>query len=77
QLLWGQSRPELEAKAVAIGETTVLFDAGKAWPISLPGASEVEASHGAGDGAILAPRPGLVIAVDVAEGDRVAKGARL
>ncbi|MBY5803794.1 biotin carboxylase N-terminal domain-containing protein [Rhizobium ruizarguesonis] len=77
QLLWGQSRPELEANAVTIGETTVLFDAGNAWPISLPVASEVEASHGAGDGAILSPMPGLVISVDVAEGDRVAKGARL
>jgi 3-methylcrotonyl-CoA carboxylase alpha subunit len=32
---------------------------------------------GAGDGAILAPMPGRVIAVDVAGGDRVAKGARL
>ncbi len=31
----------------------------------------------AGDGAILAPMPGKVIAVDVAAGDRVAKGQRL
>ncbi|TAU38803.1 ATP-grasp domain-containing protein (plasmid) [Rhizobium ruizarguesonis] len=77
QLLWGQSRPELEANAVTIGETTVLFDAGNAWPISLPVASEVEASQGAADGAILSPMPGLVISVDVAEGDRVAKGDRL
>ncbi|TCA34230.1 acetyl/propionyl/methylcrotonyl-CoA carboxylase subunit alpha [Rhizobium leguminosarum bv. viciae] len=77
QLLWGQSRPELEANAATIGETTVLFDAGNAWPISLPVASEVEASQGAGDGAILSPMPGLVISVDVAEGDRVAKGDRL
>lgn len=73
-LLWGQSRPNLEAKTVTIGETTVLFDAGNAWPISLPVASEVEASQGAGDGAILSPMPGLVISVDVAEGDRVARG---
>ncbi|NKL29905.1 ATP-grasp domain-containing protein [Rhizobium leguminosarum bv. viciae] len=77
QLLWGQSRPELEANAFTVGETTVLFDAGNAWPISLPVASEVEASQGAGDGAILSPMPGLVISVDVAEGDRVAKGDRL
>lgn len=58
-LHWGQSRPELEANTVAIGETTVLFDAGSAWPISLPVASEVEASQGAGDGAILSPMPGI------------------
>ncbi|MGR9153694.1 acetyl/propionyl/methylcrotonyl-CoA carboxylase subunit alpha (plasmid) [Rhizobium leguminosarum] len=76
-LHWGQSRRELEAKIVTIGETTVLFDAGNAWPIRLPVASEVEASQGAGDGAILSPMPGLVISVDVAEGDRVAKGDRL
>ncbi len=76
-LHWGQSRRELEAKTVTIGETTVLFDAGNAWPIRLPVASEVEASQGAGDGAILSPMPGLVISVDVAEGDRVAKGDRL
>ncbi|WP_163879283.1 acetyl/propionyl/methylcrotonyl-CoA carboxylase subunit alpha [Rhizobium laguerreae] len=76
-LHWGQSRPELEANTVTSGETTVLFEAGNAWPISLPVASEVEASQGAGDGAILSPMPGLVISVDVAEGDRVAKGDRL
>ncbi|MDC9811338.1 acetyl/propionyl/methylcrotonyl-CoA carboxylase subunit alpha [Rhizobium binxianense] len=76
-LHWGQSRRELEANTVMIGETTVLFDAGNAWPISLPVASAVEANHGPGDGAILSPMPGLVISVDVAEGDRVARGDRL
>ncbi|KZS50558.1 acetyl/propionyl/methylcrotonyl-CoA carboxylase subunit alpha [Rhizobium anhuiense] len=76
-LVWGQSRRKPEANIVTIGETTVLFDAGNPWPISLPVASEVEASQGAGDGAILSPMPGLVISVDVAEGDHVAKGDRL
>ncbi|AUW48116.1 acetyl/propionyl/methylcrotonyl-CoA carboxylase subunit alpha [Rhizobium leguminosarum] len=76
-LVWGKARRGLAANTVTIGETTVLFDAGNAWPISLPVASEVEASQGAGDGAILSPMPGLVISVDVAEGDRVAKGDRL
>ncbi|MCH4550065.1 acetyl/propionyl/methylcrotonyl-CoA carboxylase subunit alpha [Rhizobium changzhiense] len=76
-LHWGQSRGEPEANTVTIGEATVLFDAGNAWPISLPVASEVEASQGAGDGAILSPMPGLVISVEVAEGDRVTKGDRL
>jgi 3-methylcrotonyl-CoA carboxylase alpha subunit len=76
-LYWGQARPGLEANIVTIGETTVLFDAGNAWPISLPVASEVEANQGAGDGAILSPMPGLVISVDVSEGDHVAKGDRL
>ncbi|TCU07564.1 biotin-dependent enzyme [Rhizobium sullae] len=76
-LLRGQSGPKLEANAVTIGETTMLFDAGNAWPISLPIANEVEASQSASDGAILSPMPGLVISVDVAEGNRVAKGDRL
>ena len=77
QLHWGRPHQGPDANTVTIGETTVLFDAGNAWPISLPVASEVEASQGAGDGAILSPMPGLVISVDVAEGDRVAKGDRL
>ena len=33
--------------------------------------------HSAADGAILAPMPGKVIALDVAEGDSVAAGQRL
>ncbi|MBB2704082.1 UNVERIFIED_ORG: 3-methylcrotonyl-CoA carboxylase alpha subunit [Rhizobium esperanzae] len=76
-LRWGRARPELEANAVEIDEATVLFDAGNAWPIGLPHAGEVEANHGVGDGAILSPMPGLVISVEVTEGDAVAKGDRL
>ncbi|PDT04164.1 methylcrotonoyl-CoA carboxylase [Rhizobium chutanense] len=76
-LYWGQSRPELEANTVTTGETTVLFDVGNAWPVGLPAASEIEANHGPGDGAILSPMPGLVISVEVAEGDHVTKGDRL
>ncbi len=76
-LHWGRARPDLEANAVEMDEATVLFDAGNAWSIGLPHAGEIEANHGAGDGAILSPMPGLVISVDVAEGDPVAKGDRL
>ncbi|EJC82991.1 acetyl/propionyl-CoA carboxylase, alpha subunit [Rhizobium leguminosarum bv. trifolii WSM2297] len=76
-LHWGRARPDLEANAVEMDETTVLFDAGNAWSIGLPRASEIEANHGVGDGVILSPMPGLVISVDVAEGDPVAKGDRL
>ncbi|WP_064695234.1 acetyl/propionyl/methylcrotonyl-CoA carboxylase subunit alpha [Rhizobium aegyptiacum] len=76
-LHWGRVRPDLEANSVEVDEKTVLFDAGNAWPIGLPHAGEVEASQGSGDGAILSPMPGLVISVDVAEGDTVAKGDRL
>jgi 3-methylcrotonyl-CoA carboxylase alpha subunit len=76
-LYWGRVRPGLETNAVKSGETIVLFDAGNAWPICLPVASEVDAHQGASDGAILSPMPGLIISVDVAEGDHVAKGDRL
>ncbi len=76
-LYWGRVRLGLETNAVKSGETIVLFDAGNAWPICLPVASEVEAHQGASDGAILSPMPGLIISVDVAEGDHVAKGDRL
>ncbi|MBY4610567.1 acetyl/propionyl/methylcrotonyl-CoA carboxylase subunit alpha [Rhizobium sp. 9T] len=76
-LHWGRARTDLEANAVEMDETTVLFDAGNAWSIGLPHAGEVEANHGVGDGAILSPMPGLVISVEVTEGDRVAKGDRL
>ena len=76
-LHWGRARPGLEATTVETDEATVLFDAGNAWSIGLPLASEIEANHGVGDGAILSPMPGLVISVDVAEGDPVAKGDRL
>ncbi len=76
-LYWGHVRSGLDTNTVRFGDTVVLFDSGNAWPIGLPVASEVEAHQGAGDGAILSPMPGLVISVDVAEGDRVAKGDRL
>lgn len=76
-LYWGHVRPGLDTNAVRSGDTVVLFDGGNAWPIGLPVASEVEAHQGAGDGAILSPMPGLVISVDVAEGDHVVKGDRL
>ncbi|MEG8038923.1 biotin carboxylase N-terminal domain-containing protein [Sphingomonas sp. LR60] len=54
----------------------VLFAGGEAWPFGarradhLGGASE-------GDGALLAPMPGRVIAVPVTQGQRVARGERL
>ncbi|MBB3445244.1 3-methylcrotonyl-CoA carboxylase alpha subunit [Rhizobium sp. BK379] len=76
-LYWGHVRSGLDTNAVRFGDTVVLFDGGNVWPICVPVASEVEAHQGAGDGAILSPMPGLVISVDVAEGDRVAKGDRL
>jgi|TARA_R100000501_G_scaffold13151_3_gene24033 3-methylcrotonyl-CoA carboxylase alpha subunit len=63
--------------AAAIGTETVLVTkAGQSFAIGLPRAGE-GAAAGAGDGAILSPMPGKVIAIDVAEGDSVTAGQRL
>lgn len=57
-------------------EATVLAENGGVWRLS---AWRVDAVHGAaaGDGAIIAPMPGKVIAVDVAPGQTVTRGQRL
>ncbi|WP_336490700.1 biotin carboxylase N-terminal domain-containing protein [Methylobacterium nigriterrae] len=55
----------------------VLFLDGVAWDFGPPRADRVSGSGQAGDGAILAPMPGRVIAVAVEEGGRVTKGQRL
>jgi 3-methylcrotonyl-CoA carboxylase alpha subunit len=56
--------------------TILLFKEGAAYSASFASNRISQASLTA-DGAILAPMPGKVIAVDVAEGDAVAKGQRL
>jgi 3-methylcrotonyl-CoA carboxylase alpha subunit len=56
--------------------STVISQNGQSWRLSLWRA-KAEASASAADGAILAPMPGKVIAVDVAEGETVSKGQRL
>jgi 3-methylcrotonyl-CoA carboxylase alpha subunit len=63
------------ANVVDFGDTMVVFDEGEAWPFT---ARTGGGSGGAvSDGALLAPMPGKVIAVDVAQGDTVEKGQRL
>ncbi len=54
---------------------TVVFADGQGFEFALE--SRGSGAAAAGSGAILAPMPGKVIAVDVAEGDRVAAGQRL
>jgi 3-methylcrotonyl-CoA carboxylase alpha subunit len=53
----------------------VVFDEGEALGVR----TRTDGSHGAsaGDGAILSPMPGRIIAIDVAEGQTVAKGQKL
>ncbi|MFN4205251.1 MAG: acetyl/propionyl/methylcrotonyl-CoA carboxylase subunit alpha [Agrobacterium albertimagni] len=55
----------------------VVFLDGEAWEIGLPRAGQSGHGTGAGDGAIMAPMPGIVIAVSVAEGDTVRRGQPL
>jgi len=63
-------------QVVTLGFEHVLFLDGEAWPFGAPRAGH--AGGGAmGDGAILSPMPGRVIAVAVAQGDAVTKGQRL
>ena len=55
----------------------VLFLDGAAWRFGLPRADRIASESAAGNGALLAPMPGQVIAVHVAVGDKVTKGQRL
>jgi 3-methylcrotonyl-CoA carboxylase alpha subunit len=54
----------------------VLFHAGEAWPFGPPKADHVTGG-GAGDGSLLAPMPGRVIAVETTAGAQVRQGERL
>jgi 3-methylcrotonyl-CoA carboxylase alpha subunit len=65
---------EIEADA-PVGDVLV-FDSGFARRYTLERA-EGSGHHGAHDGDILSPMPGKIIAVEVAAGDRVAKGQKL
>lgn len=58
------------------GERVIFLD-GEAWPFGQPMAGHAGGGGGVSDGALLAPMPGRVIAVDVAQGQSVAKGQRL
>jgi 3-methylcrotonyl-CoA carboxylase alpha subunit len=54
----------------------LISEGGQTWEVTRWRVDGI-AAGGAGDGAILAPMPGRVIAVDVAAGDRVVKGQKL
>ncbi|SDS44055.1 acetyl/propionyl/methylcrotonyl-CoA carboxylase subunit alpha [Erythrobacter sp. HL-111] len=58
-----------------IGETIVVFNEGSAFDFALAARGTSQAS--AANGAIIAPMPGKVIAVDVSEGQTVTAGQRL
>jgi 3-methylcrotonyl-CoA carboxylase alpha subunit len=54
----------------------LVAEAGSVWQLS-PWRAQGGATGSAGDGAILSPMPGKIIAVDVAAGDAVTKGQKL
>ena len=54
----------------------LVAEGGSVWQLA-PWRSDASAGGAAGDGAILSPMPGKVIAVDVAAGDKVTKGQKL
>ncbi|ABQ68522.1 Carbamoyl-phosphate synthase L chain, ATP-binding [Rhizorhabdus wittichii RW1] len=64
-------------KLRAVGGETLLFLDGEAWPVEAPRADHAGGGGAVSDGALLAPMPGKVIAVEVAEGDAVTKGQKL
>ncbi len=55
----------------------VVFIDGEAWPFGPPRADHAAGEQNMADGAVIAPMPGTVIAVSVAEGDRVLRGQPL
>jgi 3-methylcrotonyl-CoA carboxylase alpha subunit len=59
-----------------LGHERVLFADGEAFPFAAPVAGQGGGAS-AGDGAILSPMPGRIVAVEVAAGDRVTAGQRL
>jgi len=65
-----------EGAATTHGASWVVFTEGQAFAFTLGGASR-DAAAGAGDGSLVSPMPGRVIAVDAREGDAVAKGQKL
>jgi 3-methylcrotonyl-CoA carboxylase alpha subunit len=69
---------ELDAAASsAVTSGGVVFLGGEAWPFGLRRADHAGGGAAAGDGAILAPMPGRIVSVAVAQGATVTKGQRL
>jgi len=68
--------PKTGGDVAELDEGRVLFTAGEAWLFSAP-ALDAMGGDALSDGALVAPMPGRIIAVDVAEGATVAKGQRL
>jgi len=64
------------AREACIGDRRILFLNGEAWEFAAPRSGD-GGGAAAGDGSIVAPMPGRVVSVDIAEGEAVTKGQRL
>lgn len=62
--------------ATKTAHSTLVSEAGQTWCLT-PWRHEAERGGGGGDGAILSPMPGRIIAVDVKQGEQVTKGQKL
>jgi 3-methylcrotonyl-CoA carboxylase alpha subunit len=71
--------PSPYADYVVVGDEQLVFFRGQAWVIGEPDTNRARTgtSHGLHDGEIEAPMPGKVTAVEVSQGEKVAKGQRL
>jgi 3-methylcrotonyl-CoA carboxylase alpha subunit len=72
----GDDQDIAEVSGFTDDQRVVVFDAGQAFEFSLA-ARGTGTSHGIHDGEIEAPMPGKVTAVEVTQGEKVAKGQRL
>ncbi len=71
------AEPPAPASLYDSGAERVLFAAGTGWAFGPPTAGHGGGSGGTGDGSLLAPMPGRIIAVDVVAGQAVSKGQKL
>ncbi|MCP3734958.1 ATP-grasp domain-containing protein [Sphingomonas sp. RP10(2022)] len=71
-----EAKADPRARAARIGDQRLLFVDGEAWLFAAP-RSGADGGAAAGDGSIVAPMPGRIVSVDVADGDTVTRGQRL
>jgi 3-methylcrotonyl-CoA carboxylase alpha subunit len=71
----GGTNYEVSTGSMLSGSEAVFFEAGAAFRFTR--FADVSQGGGAADGTLLSPMPGRVISVEVAQGDKVAKGQKL
>jgi 3-methylcrotonyl-CoA carboxylase alpha subunit len=68
---------DVAGMATPEGESLLVFSEGQAFAFTLPGVGGGAGGGAAGSGDLISPMPGRVIAVEVRQGDKVAKGQKL